>query len=729
MGGVAGHLAHLYDNRDLTYNEMADILQKAAAGELIGTEKTDGYNIYLGYVDGKPRAARNKGDMARGGMTLDDLIAREFRGGDKVKKAYLEAFKSYAAALESLSDNMLTSIFGENGEIFYNTEIQGPSAANVINYDEDVINIHRMGHKKYNKETNKLEIAKTEEQSKILDSVLDRFESEMSDVPFRVRRTAYLNLNKITNKEFLNEILSRMSKAGFRDDMTINDYLNMKISPLLVSSLPFLDEEKHLSVMRRILGIPTEAGNVPTLTQITKGLPKEKKTEISTFVKKSKQLIQEAIWPIELAIHDFAVGLLKGLQSAYILDSDQNQKEVERLKKETEEAIRKIRAYDGPDSDVAHEVLLKQLKKLKHHDNIDTVVEGFVFQMGDQMYKFTGNFAPMNQLMGLFRYGKGNIRPMSLTEGEHLTKRKTALIPGGFKPPHRGHVALVTYYLDKVGDDGKVLIYMGSGGKTPRTIAGKPVTFEDAYKIWDLYLQNEGITLGDKVEIVKVTGSPVTPVVDYVTAANPDEETIYLGAGEKDGQRWKFMLNNPKYNPNEVEVDVGAAPNYIDAAGNPMSATNFRNAIESGDKQLIKSYIPFNSEGDYDEIISILEGDVLKEAHTFMGIFHGLIEDILAEKKDPVNKKIKILKDEGYDQDQAVAIALSMKERGELKEEEEELEEISAMAGGAVQGYSLPLGAKPKYPKKNKNDKLDEMVNEVYDYLLETFHLQGASDD
>ena len=33
MGGVAGHLAHLYDNRNLTYNNMADILQKAAADE------------------------------------------------------------------------------------------------------------------------------------------------------------------------------------------------------------------------------------------------------------------------------------------------------------------------------------------------------------------------------------------------------------------------------------------------------------------------------------------------------------------------------------------------------------------------------------------------------------------------------------------------------------------------------------------------------------------------
>ena len=74
MGGVAGHLSHLYDNRNLTFDKMAEILQKAASGELVGTEKTDGYNIFLGYVDNKPRAARNKGDMSRGGMTLEDLI-------------------------------------------------------------------------------------------------------------------------------------------------------------------------------------------------------------------------------------------------------------------------------------------------------------------------------------------------------------------------------------------------------------------------------------------------------------------------------------------------------------------------------------------------------------------------------------------------------------------------------------------------------------------------------
>ena len=47
-GGAAGHLQHLYDNRDLTYNELESILTKASQGSLVGTEKTDGFNIHPG---------------------------------------------------------------------------------------------------------------------------------------------------------------------------------------------------------------------------------------------------------------------------------------------------------------------------------------------------------------------------------------------------------------------------------------------------------------------------------------------------------------------------------------------------------------------------------------------------------------------------------------------------------------------------------------------------------
>ena len=85
MGGVFGHLAHLYENPNFSFNDLKKILKSAASGELEGTEKTDGYNIYLGYVDGKARAARNKGDMSTGGMDATQIANRKYMGGDRVK--------------------------------------------------------------------------------------------------------------------------------------------------------------------------------------------------------------------------------------------------------------------------------------------------------------------------------------------------------------------------------------------------------------------------------------------------------------------------------------------------------------------------------------------------------------------------------------------------------------------------------------------------------------------
>ena len=145
MGGVAGHMAHLYSDPSLTFNAVKKILTAASRGDIQGTEKTDGYNIYLGYQNGKARAARNKGDMAKGGMDFALLAAREFKGGPKVRKVYLDAFRAFQSALSSLSNEELAAIFGENGEIFYNTEIQGPSASQLVNYDANVLSIHHSG--------------------------------------------------------------------------------------------------------------------------------------------------------------------------------------------------------------------------------------------------------------------------------------------------------------------------------------------------------------------------------------------------------------------------------------------------------------------------------------------------------------------------------------------------------------------------------------------------------
>ena len=86
---------------------------------------------------------------------------------------------------------------------------------------------------------------------------------------------------------------------------------------------------------------------------------------------------------------------------------------MERVRADVASAIEQIAAYDGPGSDEAQEILIKQLKKIKSHENITSAVEGFVFSWDGQTYKFTGNFAPANQILGLFKYGRGSAPPIA----------------------------------------------------------------------------------------------------------------------------------------------------------------------------------------------------------------------------------------------------------------------------------------------------------------------------
>jgi len=657
MGGVAGHLSHLYDNRNLTFNEMADILQKAAKGELVGTEKTDGYNIFLGYVDGKPRAARNKGDMSRGGMTFEDLINREFKGGEKAKKAYVTAFNAYVKALDSLSDGEKAKIFGPNGEIFYNTEIQGPVAPNVVNYDENVLNIHRGGHKKYNKQDNSLEVVANEKESNFLDSVIDKFENATADQDFSVRRTAFLTLNKITDESFIQKTLSRIENTGYSGNMTINDYLKNKLTPYTAKTFPDLDSEKVELLVRRMLGDKS----APTVSQIARGMEKEEKAKISAFNKNSKFVIAKLVQPIEMAIHDFAVELLRGLKSAYILD---NEAEVERLKNETEEAIRAIQTYDGPEKESAQDILVRQLDKLKHHSNIDTVVEGFVFQYDGQLYKFTGNFAPMNQLLGLFKYGRGKIPQMVKELLREQNKGETvAILPGKFKPAHRGHLDMIKHY-SKIADRVVVLV-------SPKEKDG--ITAKTAEEILNLYLDDANLTNVD-VEIAQ-TASPVRAAMEYGNSPEMKGTRIILGASTKGGDAAERFAGNVQKYVEDAEV-LNPLDYAFDPVGEVLSATDFRNTLRAIDD--IERFLPDTSKDRAGYITNLVKQQLKEVNEPFLGIFRGLVDEI-------------------------------------LEEDEEELEEISSMAGGSVEGYALPLGAKPRKRKKVS----EKEVNEALNYLLQ----------
>ena len=632
MGGVAGGMAHLYNDPSLTFNDIKKILSAASRGEIEGTEKTDGYNIYLGYVDGKARAARNKGDMAKGGMDFALLAAREFKGGPEVRKVYLDAFRAYQKALASLSEKELADIFGENGEIFYNTEIQGPSASNVVNYDANVLSIHPTGHKRYNKETNQLEIVDASNNSAALDKVIDRFEQELQDEDFKVRRTAALKLNKLDSDYDLNIALNKMEKAGFSGDMTIGEFLEVNILEYLNQKLPYLADNLKQAVVDRILRKEGALG----LPQITKGMPAAEKKKISAVVKYGPALLKKYTYPLEDAIHDFSVELLRGLHSAYILD---NEAQVDKLKAEVADAIRALRAYSGPGAEQAHEILFQQLKKLKHHDNVNTAVEGFVFQIGDQVYKFTGNFAPVNQLLGLFRYGRGQVPPLKgqkLNEVEKYfnypsnadvapvinepsnpeDKKYLIIIPGGFKPPHLGHYNLVKSYLNHPSVE-RVAIVIGDSQRTDSQ-ERISIGFDEAVRTWKEY----GISEGPNVTLIRARKrqnkkgedyeNPMADAYDLVQEIDPNElkeanMVVAMGASTKGGDYERAVKFAKSHEPGsryyregvvvteppvKVRAEDFSYPAGSKHAGMPISATHMREAIAEGDLKEFSYHVP-----------------------------------------------------------------------------------------------------------------------------------------
>jgi hypothetical protein len=652
MGGVAGHLMHLYDNRELSYNELAKILSKASRGELVGTEKTDGFNIYLGFKDGEARAARNKGDMRRGGMNAAAVANRTYKGGPKVRQVYIDSFRAFEKAMQSLSDEERAALFGPDGEIFYNTEILGPSAPNVIKYDPNLITIHPAGHKRYNAETNSLEVVDATENAKVLDATVDRFAEVLAGEDFDVQRTAVAQLNKLDDDHDLNIALSRIQKTGLVGDTTINDLLIEAMSGVVNERFSVLSEEKRQAIIARSL----ELGGHPSITAIKKGLPKDLANEVSTFIKEQSIVpIRKVIAPIEDAIHDLAVELLSGLESAYILD---NAAEVERLRKEVATAIANIKKYAGEGSDKAHEMLYRQLLKLKHHDKIDTPIEGFVFQDGENLYKFTGNFAPVNQLLGLFRYGRSSVPAIrepgegELNEqGGMVPSRILAVVPGAFKPPHRGHVSMVSEY---AGEADEVVVLVSP-------VDREGITADQSIALWNLYLEELPY---DNIKVMRSpVNSPVTAAYQFVE--NPDDnpdwaqpgDEVIMGVSTKGGDEERFCKNVQKYAREGVLVRANCA---IDPAGGsftnqetgePFSATNMRRAIANRNKDL-RAFIP-------------------PEAHDRMDD----IEDILAMKENKVKEPITLEN------------LFNMVEEV-MEEDKENIEEISAMSAGAVAGAS-----------------------------------------
>ena len=110
MGGAAGHMMHLHEDLDLTFNELIDVINSVSTGDISATEKVDGQNImFTVSASGDVKTARNKGDLKRGGMSPTEY-AEKWRGhpaGDAFRSGFAAIQKAVCANPEYLLEKKI----------------------------------------------------------------------------------------------------------------------------------------------------------------------------------------------------------------------------------------------------------------------------------------------------------------------------------------------------------------------------------------------------------------------------------------------------------------------------------------------------------------------------------------------------------------------------------------------------------------------------------------------
>ena len=403
-GGLGGHMAHVHEDQDLTFGEIKAIMHQASKGKLEAvTEKLDGQNTFFSYdPQNGLRFARNTENIVTGGMGADEI---ESRWADKptVAKAFGKAYKILAAAIAVLTPAARKKIFND-GKIWYSAEIVGTLNPNVINYDQDAIVFHESGTV-YDENGEPLNIDTSKNFAALIANV-NRMQNAVKETGWQVLGPVMVNLQKLANNEPLEIGLSSLNEFMNRWTMDNENNLNDAFHEHLVQDyLKDLtaDDDTKLYIAELISDFDnTLTSKKPALNDLVEQglLVKEQYKMITELIKNGPKLYTKFVEPVRDIIREFAIAMLRGVQSYLILNPNQ---EIQRLRSKVETAIQQIK---NTRTEREIDIMNKELSRLRGLDNITSSMEGIAFKYNGKLYKLTGAFAPVNQILGIEKYGR-----------------------------------------------------------------------------------------------------------------------------------------------------------------------------------------------------------------------------------------------------------------------------------------------------------------------------------
>jgi len=396
-------MAHPFDDKDLTFGDFKAMIDAGLRGELNfeedATEKTDGQNAFATIQDGEVKFARNKTEL-KNPMTLSEF-KNKFEGHPSklVQDTFQFAAQDLARLLMALSPADQEKYF-KNGKDFMNMELIYSQNPNVIHYDTDVIQFHGIKETDGNGNITGTNNKPAKEIANILKKVQSDIGKTFKIIPPRVIKLQK-DLDFTTNKKrFINQVNALEKRYGLTDSDEVAKYHEMWWRELIDKQFPALSQDVKEGLLKRWAYGDKKSLNMRSLAKQIG--PKEaamvKKFDKEDVAKKYKENIR----PFEDLFLELGSVILKNASDFLAANPSD---EAQRLRAQIQTAGSKIKKTGGADQVRKVEAELARLDRIGGIESIFPT-EGIVFKYKGKIYKLTGTFAAINQLLGIIKFGR-----------------------------------------------------------------------------------------------------------------------------------------------------------------------------------------------------------------------------------------------------------------------------------------------------------------------------------
>ena len=396
-GGAYGHMSHPFDDMDLTFGDLKNIISKALNGDLgVVREKTDGQALAISWKNGRLIAARNKSHLQNAGagaMGIAD-VASKFGGRGALTDAYNFAMRDLTAAISSLSEAQRKKIFND-GRCFMNLEVIWPTSVNVIPYGQAILVFHNTTCY----DDKGTAIGANQGAASQLAGMIKQVNADVQS-KYTIQGPPVTSIPKNENLsgkqgKYLGKLSKLQSQFGLADSDNVANYhqawwenfINTK-SPEKVDKLT-----RDALVRRWAFGekaFRLDKNNITNEKILDWAINNDK-------VNVAKQQ-KDNIRPFEEIFLGVGADILDFVSSVLTVHPD---KAIRAMKDKFKSVAAQVRTAGSPAQVAKLKAELGRLNKLGGVDRI-VASEGLVFFYGGKTYKLTGTFAPLNQILGIF---------------------------------------------------------------------------------------------------------------------------------------------------------------------------------------------------------------------------------------------------------------------------------------------------------------------------------------